>query len=266
MGGSSCRGPVGSGANTPYLDIGTSALMSHDAPVLMCEEGGSELLESVIQAMEAELANVGVHGVVDGEVRQMYARSIRALADELYDKAAQGRMSWREAAQEASTIRNTVMDSMRGKSTPFGRALAEYLKKEGKTLNTLIGEKAVTLHGPNANFDRLSQAQKNKVYAAVVDSAGKSNPKVNRVMRVASRAGLGLIVLSVAVSVYTVATAEDPVEAGKREAAVTGAGIGGGLVGGAVAGLACGPGAPVCVGIGAFVGGALAAFGVDFFW
>jgi len=48
--------------------------------------------------------------------------------------------------------------------------------------------------------------------------------------------------------------------------AVTGAGIAGGIAGGALAGLACGPGAPVCVTVGVFVGGALAAFGVDFFW
>lgn len=47
-----------------------------------------------------------------------------------------------------------------------------------------------------------------------------------------------------------------------KEVAVTGAGI----AGGALAGLACGPGAPVCVAIGAFVGGALAAFGTDYFW
>jgi hypothetical protein len=30
--------------------------------------------------------------------------------------------------------------------------------------------------------------------------------------------------------------------------------------------LACGPGAPVCVTVGAFVGGALAAFGVSLLW
>ena len=62
------------------------------------------------------------------------------------------------------------------------------------------------------------------------------------------------------------ATADDKVDATKRELTVTGAGIGGGIAGGALAGLACGPGAPVCVVVGAFVGGALAAFGVDYFW
>ena len=38
------------------------------------------------------------------------------------------------------------------------------------------------------------------------------------------------------------------------------------VLGAGVAGLACGPGAPVCVTLGAFVGGALAAIGIDSFW
>ena len=111
----------------------------------------------------------------------------------------------------------------------------------------------------------LSEAQKNKVYAEVVKSAGRSNPKVTATMRVASRAGRGLIVLSIGLSVYNIATSENPGETALREGVVTASGIGGGIAGGALAGLACGPGAPVCVTVGAFVGGALAAFGVDYF-
>lgn len=78
-----------------------------------------------------------------------------------------------------------------------------------------------------------------------------------------SRAGRGLIVLLEASSIYTVTTAEDKTRAAAREGAVNSAGIGGGIAGGAAAGLVCGPGAQVCVTVGAFVGGALAAFGVD---
>lgn len=65
---------------------------------------------------------------------------------------------------------------------------------------------------------------------------------------------------------YTVATAKDKTGAALHEGATMGAGIAGGMAGGALAGLACSPGAPVCVTIGAFVGGAAAAFGVDLFW
>lgn len=74
------------------------------------------------------------------------------------------------------------------------------------------------------------------------------------------------IFVSVAISVYTIATADNKFDAAGKEIAVTGASIAGGIAGGALAGLACGPGAPVCVTVGAFVGGALAAFGVSAIW
>ncbi|WP_373417324.1 hypothetical protein, partial [Vibrio sp. B181a] len=75
-----------------------------------------------------------------------------------------------------------------------------------------------------------------------------------------------LIVLSIGLSVYTIATSENKLETAGREALVAGAGIGGGIAGGAIAGLACGPGAPVCVSVGAFIGGTLAAFGMSIAW
>ncbi len=46
-----------------------------------------------------------------------------------------------------------------------------------------------------------------------------------------------------------------------RVYSTAGGGFLGGAAGGALAGLACGPGAPVCVTIGIFAGGALGAFG-----
>ncbi len=56
----------------------------------------------------------------------------------------------------------------------------------------------------------------------------------------------------------------DKLSASRREVVSTGAGVAGSVAAGALAGLACGPGAPVCVTIGAFVGGALAAYGASF--
>ena len=46
-----------------------------------------------------------------------------------------------------------------------------------------------------------------------------------------------------------------------KELASLGASVAGGVAGGALAGLVCDPGAPVCVTVGARVGGTLAAFG-----
>jgi len=71
---------------------------------------------------------------------------------------------------------------------------------------------------------------------------------------------------SLSLSVYNIATSDNKIVTAKRELTATGAGIGGGIAGGAMAGLACGPGALVCVTVGAFVGGTLSAFGTSFIW
>ena len=59
------------------------------------------------------------------------------------------------------------------------------------------------------------------------------------------------------------ATAEDKTREVAHEAAVLGGGFVGSAAAGAVAGLACGPGAPVCVTLGVFIGGVLGALGTD---
>lgn len=81
-----------------------------------------------------------------------------------------------------------------------------------------------------------------------------------------SRIGRGLIVLSIAISVYEIYAADDKVSESGRQIAINGAGIAGAAAGGAMAGLMCGPGAPVCVLIGGFVGGALAAWEMGRLW
>lgn len=242
---------------------------SHTTPEAassMEESSDREIFERAIRALEAEIANIGTHATIDGQARQAYARQIRRMADELRTEAMSGRITWKQAAGQAEEARNLIMDMIRGRSTPVGRALAQQIKSEGKTLNELIGRKTQQLFGRGTNFQALTSSQQQAVYGAIVESAGKSNPKVSATMRRLSNAGKGLIVLSLGLSIYRISNAEDKVEAATQEAAITGAGIGGGMAGGAIAGLACGPGAPVCVGVGAFVGGALAAFGVSFFW
>ncbi|NML15568.1 hypothetical protein HHL10_11370 [Azohydromonas sp. G-1-1-14] len=222
--------------------------------------------ETAFDFLQAEISNAGAIAAMDGAARAQYDRLLREFRNDLLDRVNKGQITWREAAQQARHMRDDVMQVLRQRSTPVGRALAEALKPQSPTLNALIARKTVELFGREADFTRLSLAQRHQVYAAIVESAGKSNPRITARMRTVSRAGRGLLVLSLALSVYTVATAEDKAAAVVHEGAITGAGIAGGLAGGALAGLACGPGAPVCVTVGAFIGGATAALGVDFFW
>lgn len=186
--------------------------------------------------------------------------------NEIYARVDRGEFTWQQAVEHAHGMRDDVMLLIRRQSMPVGRSAAEWLKPTSPPLNDLIAKKTIELFGNEAHFGRLNVEQQNSVYAAVVESAGKSNPRITARMRTLSRAGRGLIVLSLCVSVYNIATAADKTAATLHEGAAVGAGVAGGMAGGALAGLACGPGAPVCVTIGVFVGGAAAAFGVDLFW
>lgn len=226
---------------------------------------GPDKLETALDALRAEVANAGAHLALDAETRKAYIRLTANMSAELKQAAQSGRMSWEAAANEAQVVRNAIMEQMRARTTPVGRALAEQMKAEGKSLTDLITEKTAKLFGKGRQFDSLSAAERDSVFAEIVASAGRGRPSVNASVRLMSRAGRGLLIFSLAVSVYTIATANDKVDAAKHEGAVTLAGIGGGIAGGAAAGLVCGPGAPVCVTIGAFVGGAMAALGVDYF-
>ncbi len=187
------------------------------------------------------------------------------MATEYRNLARSGQISWVHAAEQASHVRNLTLEAMRGRSTPVGRAIAERMKLQGVTLNEMIARKTQELYG-NTRFQNLTSHQQNQVFAKITEAAGRSNPRITSLMRNVKPAARGLIVLSLGLSIYTIATSDDKVGAAKKEAAIMGSGVMGGMAGGAIAGLACGPGAPVCVTVGAFIGGGLAAFGVSYFW
>lgn len=222
--------------------------------------------DSAINALQGDVSAVAARLTIDPRLRLEYSRRIKEMSADLRAKATAGVISWEKAAQEAQQTRNLIMEMVRARSTPLGRAMAEQLKSEGKTLNELVAKKAKSLFGSQANFNSLSEVQKNQIYAGIVESAGKSNPQVNMKMMQLSRLGKGLVVLSIAISVYEIYTADNKVSESGRQIAINSAGIAGAAAGGAMAGLMCGPGAPVCVLIGGFVGGALATWEMGRLW
>lgn len=229
-------------------------------------QSDEEIFENAIKSLEATTTSAGMHLELDATARRIYAREIKAMSDNLRREVAQGKLTWSEAAAQAQTTRNVIMQFTRSRTTPVARAFAQRAKAEGKGLNALVAEKTVKLYGKSAVFTRLSQSGQNRVFAEIVASAGRSRPNITRNVLRLSYLGRSLILLSLALSTYNVLTAHSKSTAIKRELATATAGISGSVTAGAIAGLACGPGAPVCVTIGAFAGGALAAFGAGFIW
>lgn len=220
-------------------------------------------LEQVLRSVEASLTAAAGQIIHDGPVREAYIREVRRAVGDIRRRFETGAITVRFAAEEASTMRNIALENLRAQTSPLGKAIAKNLKDQGKTLNDLIAKYTIELHGPRAQFPHLSQQQQNRIYATILEKAGQPNMNVTTILRRLQPAARGLVVIGLGYSIYTVATAENKGKALAREGASLGAGILGGAAGGAAAGLLCGPGAPVCVTVGAFVGGALAAFGVE---
>jgi hypothetical protein len=232
----------------------------------MSQQEDRQTFERSVSTLQGDMTMAGSAAIQDSNVRLDYQRQIERLFTDLRRDAEARRTTWAEAAEQASITRNATMELMRSRSSAIGRAMAEKLKAEGKTLNELIARYTIKRFGRSAQFDSLGAGERDLVFADIVQAGARANPQVSARVLLLSRAGRGLILLSVAISVYNIYTADDHVAAAGKEVAVTGGGIVGGMAGGALAGLACGPGAPVCVTVGAFVGGAVVAIGIDAWW
>ena len=246
-----------------YVDSGTTSTQRSPAPGVVGDQvAGLADLETALALLRTEATNFGYRFIQDGAVRRDYLARTAALVRTIKDEVRAGRLTYQEGAEEANKLRNAIMDAARIKSSDIGRATAEAAKLKGKTLVELQEYYAQKLM--KRTFDALSPAEKNRVWLEIIEASGRPRPAMNIKAARLAKVGRGFIVLSFGIAVYNVATAEDPGRQVVKEGATAGAGILGGIGGGALAGLACGPGAPVCVAVGVFVGGALAALGTDF--
>ena len=225
----------------------------------MPEQQDLHELELALSSLESTAFNFGTRFIPDAMVRVEYNKKARALSKEILNEVVSGKLSVEDGAKRASEMRNVLMDTLRGKSSEIGRAYAVKQKAMGKSLPELQQKYAKKLF--NVSFNNLSADNKNKVWKEIVFSSGRPQVKANKLAKTLGKAGRGFIALTVTISVYNIVTADDVLEAAAKESAVLSGGLLGSVAGGAAAGLACGPGAPVCVTIGVFVGGVMFAIG-----
>lgn len=211
-----------------------------------------------IDLLKTQAMNFGSRMVQDADVRADYLKTIKYASEEFIELVKSGKISYEEGARRAGILRNYILEVSRGKNSDLGRALAEFLKKEGPTLQDLLTKYAKSKF--QRVFSILSQAEQEAVYFEVIVAAGRDRKTVSGIAPYLGKFGKVCLVASIAISVYNVATSEDKVNAVGREGSGILGGFAGGAAGGALAGLICGPGAPICSGIGIFVGGAVGAF------
>ncbi|AVS61429.1 hypothetical protein C8241_06575 [Paracidovorax avenae] len=225
------------------------------------EHRHNDTLETALSQLESASANFAQRFLKDGRVRQSYIEQTRRLSQEYRARVVSGALSPQEAATQVQSIRNEILEVQRLRSSDIGRAKAIQLKKVGLSLEALTEKYAKDKFGKS--FAQMATNERNLVYLEIIDSSGRPRPSVNAAARRYTTLGRGLVFVSLGAAVYNVAMADDKARAVAREGVVIGGGFAGGAAGGALAGLACGPGAPVCVTLGVFVGGALGALGAD---
>jgi hypothetical protein len=265
MGDNRVPGPVLSPLSpSDLIDDGTTCRWRSAVPGPVCggERDPEGRLELALLEFETAANNFALRTIRDAPVRLRYKASIEEMSQRIRQTVLDGEATPEAGAQFANSLRNDIMETMRVESSDVGRTVAERMKLQGKTLEELVQK------GASENFAKdftlLSEAERDVVYLKVIESAGRSRPSMNASAVLFGRLGKGFLVLSIGLAVYDIATAEDKVKAVVKEGSSAGVGILGGMAGGAAAGLVCGPGAPVCVTIGVFVGGAIGALGADF--
>jgi hypothetical protein len=217
----------------------------------------SRALADAIMALESTALIFGEKFIRDSRVRTNYLSQTQAASKEIEAYVYMGEMSAEEAALRVNELRNALLDAARLDSSDIGRAAAVLEKATGKTLEQLQAKYANQLF--KTEFATLNAAQRDSVFLEIVRAGGRPNPKYTKLAARIGKAGKGVLIVSFAFAFYNVATSDRP----GREAVKQSASIGAGILGGAAAGLACGPGAPVCVGVGALVGGIAVALGAE---
>lgn len=215
-------------------------------------------LETALKGLEGTAASFATMMIVDEKARAQYNKLIKEFAGEIRTKYNQGVLTAKQGAEAANQARNEILDMIRARSSPVGRARAEQLKARGLALQDIVEKYAQRLF--SKPFSQLSAAEQTRVYEEVMEAAGRANPKVNASVKRLGRLGRGLWFVTAGFAIYNVAVAEDKMRAFAKEGVVIGGGIGGGWLVGAAGGAWFGPVGAV---VGAIIGGVLGSILAD---
>jgi hypothetical protein len=221
----------------------------------------SPVVDESLRLLRSEVINFSTRFITDSAVRANYVAQCEQFSQELINRVMKSEIMPEAAANEANILRNGLLDAARLQSSDIGRAAAEAEKATGLSIQALKEKYAQRMF--QREFSQLAAEEQDSVFIEIVRAAGRPNPRFNALARGLGKGGRALLVVAIAFSVYNIASADRPGREAVKQGVGLGAGLAGSMAGGALAGLACGPGAPICVGVGVFVGGLAFALGAD---
>lgn len=205
---------------------------------------GLDILRPARDALEAAGAHFSVNAIKDASTRARYVEGIQRISRMVQEEVTAGRMTAAHGAEFCQAMRNQIMVETRKVTSAQALPFAQVKKADGLAMDALLDRYAQRLF--NKPFRLLGEAEKDRAYYAVIESAGRSNVRVTIGTARIRTAGKVGILLTATLAGYAIVTANDRMTEAARQGTV----VGGGMLGGALAGLAissiCGPGAPFC--------------------
>lgn len=221
-------------------------------------------LEGALKDLEATANGFAIRLIKMAEVRTTYVQQILEMSQSIRIAVDTGELSVNRGAELANQLRNEIMEMQRMRDFDLGRSLAQRMKTKGLTLENAIANAMKKLKVEGRLFQELTGEQQRQVLLEVIDSAGRSRPRVTQGIPRMRWAARGLWLATVAIAAYNIGTAENPWWQTGRETSNIAGGLGGGFAGGAAMGAAGGIWAgPVGIAIGILVGGILGALLAD---
>jgi hypothetical protein len=203
------------------------------------------IVDAAISDYEAIATKFAASAIKDGRTRENYMNHIKRVSREVRDEVNAGKISVKEGAEFCNQLRDKLFIEYRKYTSAIGVARAEEIKLDSKGVDYYLNKYSKSQFGKA--FADLNEAEKNKIYYAVLESSGRSNAAVSAEaarLRVLGKVG---VLMTAALATYQVVRADRKI----KEAARQGSIIAGGMLGGGIAGLGasvvCGPAAPVCV-------------------
>ena len=204
----------------------------------------SDILASARNSLESVGAKFANDVINDEIVRRNYTNGINRVSQLVKSEVDAGNISVQDGAKYCNELRNKILTEARKASSPAGRAYAIQKKPIGPTLNESLDKYSEKLYGKS--FSQLSDNEKVGAQYAVVESAGRNDARVTNGTRILKTAGKVAILITAALAVGAILSADDKVTETARQGTVVQGGVLGGYLAGLAAASICGPGAPFC--------------------
>lgn len=230
-------------------------------------EDPEKILNNALAALNQTGFNFADDVINDENVRIQYKSNIKRISLEVKKLVDKKEISVKDGANFAYEMRNNILYEHRKYTSTVGKAYAEKKKLVPKSFETLLDK--YSQEEFKLDFKDLSSQQRNRAFYKLIESSGHDNTSVTTLNSKLKIAGKVCILITAALAVYQISTADNKY----KEAIKQAVGFGGSVAGGAIAGLAvspvCGPGAPVCafflVALGSIGGSMIASTFTDSF-